>query len=106
MGVIFVIHMTRTGEVQVALKIIYTPTWILNRLLTFFKNWKPNSSGKGGEGTVAKDAIGNDIIASEWLKTHGPGDRTLTQGLKVNLIKHFLYKVDSSYTCTIVELLL
>lgn len=23
------------------------------------------------------------MIASEWLKTHGPGDRTLTQGLKV-----------------------
>jgi cytochrome b6-f complex iron-sulfur subunit len=39
--------------------------------------------GKGGSGgTVAKDAIGNDIVASEWLKIHGPGDRTLTQGLK------------------------
>uniref|UniRef100_A0A7N0V3D4 plastoquinol--plastocyanin reductase n=1 Tax=Kalanchoe fedtschenkoi TaxID=63787 RepID=A0A7N0V3D4_KALFE len=41
----------------------------------------PGSGGSGG-GTVAKDALGNDVIASEWLKTHGPGDRTLTQGLK------------------------
>lgn len=37
----------------------------------------------GSGGTVAKDAIGNDIVAAEWLKNHGPGDRTLTQGLKV-----------------------
>ncbi|KAI9080865.1 hypothetical protein K1719_037174 [Acacia pycnantha] len=39
-------------------------------------------TGGGSGGTVAKDAIGNDVIAAEWLKTHGPGDRTLTQGLK------------------------
>ncbi|XWS39523.1 hypothetical protein CRYUN_Cryun18bG0062800 [Craigia yunnanensis] len=38
--------------------------------------------GTGG-GTIAKDATGNNVIAAEWLKTHGPGDRTLTQGLKV-----------------------
>ncbi|CAM8952936.1 unnamed protein product [Rhodiola kirilowii] len=42
----------------------------------------PPGSGGGGGGTVAKDALGNDVIAAEWLKTHGPGDRTLTQGLK------------------------
>jgi hypothetical protein len=41
------------------------------------------SSGAGSSGQVAKDALGNDVIAAEWLKTHGPGDRTLTQGLKV-----------------------
>ncbi|KAJ7981377.1 Cytochrome b6-f complex iron-sulfur subunit [Quillaja saponaria] len=46
---------------------------------TFFA---PPGSGGASGGTVAKDAIGNDIVASEWLKTHGPGDRTLTQGLK------------------------
>lgn len=43
-----------------------------------------NSSGGVGGGTFAKDALGNDVIAAQWLKTHGPGDRTLTQGLKVN----------------------
>ncbi|KAL0444188.1 UNVERIFIED_CONTAM: cytochrome-f complex iron-sulfur subunit, chloroplastic [Sesamum latifolium] len=41
----------------------------------------PGGRGTGG-GTVAKDALGNDVIAAEWLKNHGPGDRTLTQGLK------------------------
>jgi hypothetical protein len=45
--------------------------------------WQLNRSGAGSGGTVAKDALGNDVIASEWLNTHGPGDRTLTQGLKV-----------------------
>ncbi|KDO55804.1 hypothetical protein CISIN_1g0270052mg, partial [Citrus sinensis] len=38
--------------------------------------------GSAGGGTTAKDAIGNDIIAADWLNTHGPGDRTLTEGLK------------------------
>ncbi|XP_015880991.3 cytochrome b6-f complex iron-sulfur subunit, chloroplastic [Ziziphus jujuba] len=42
----------------------------------------PPGSGGAGGGTIAKDAFGNDVIADEWLKTHGPGDRTLTQGLK------------------------
>merc|ERR1712093_309837 len=42
----------------------------------------PNSAGGGSGGTVAKDALGNDIKASEWLKIHRAGDRTLSQGLK------------------------
>ncbi|KAG7557762.1 Cytochrome b6-f complex Fe-S subunit [Arabidopsis suecica] len=46
---------------------------------TFFV---PPGTGGGGGGTPAKDALGNDVVAEEWLKTHGPGDRTLTQGLK------------------------
>ncbi|KAE8730356.1 Cytochrome b6-f complex iron-sulfur subunit [Hibiscus syriacus] len=41
----------------------------------------PGGRGSGG-GTIAKDAIGNDIIAAEWLETRGSGDRTLAQGLK------------------------
>lgn len=49
------------------------------------KKKKKNRSGSGSGGTVAKDALGNDVIASEWIKIHGPGDRTLTQGLKVGL---------------------
>ncbi|KAF7836783.1 Cytochrome b6-f complex iron-sulfur subunit, chloroplastic [Senna tora] len=48
-------------------------------------------SGGGSGGTIAKDAIGNDVVATEWLKSHGPGDRTLTQGLKANcLLANFL----------------
>merc|ERR1712224_639453 len=42
----------------------------------------PKSSGGSTGGIAAKDALGNDIKASDWLKTHRPGDRTLSQGLK------------------------
>merc|ERR1712087_680112 len=42
----------------------------------------PRSAGGGSAGTVAKDALGSDIKATEWLKTHRSGDRTLSQGLK------------------------
>ena len=35
-----------------------------------------------GSGLAAKDALGNDIKASTWLKTHPVGDRSLSQGLK------------------------
>lgn len=42
----------------------------------------PPGSGGGGLGVNAKDALGNDITMSKWLKTHQPGDRTLAQGLK------------------------
>jgi hypothetical protein len=42
------------------------------------------SPGAGTGGTVAKDALGNDVKASEWLSTHKKGDRSLTQGLKVS----------------------
>lgn len=46
---------------------------------------KSRTGGSGG-GIVAKDALGNDVLADVWIKNHGPGDRTLTQGLKVIFI--------------------
>nr|QFB70700.1 chloroplast cytochrome b6-f complex iron-sulfur subunit [Chlorella ohadii] len=42
----------------------------------------PPSAGGGAGGTVAKDALGNDVKATTWLATHAVGDRSLTQGLK------------------------
>ncbi|KAJ8422408.1 hypothetical protein Cgig2_013228 [Carnegiea gigantea] len=51
-------------------------------LVPYLAFFVPPGGGNASGGTVAKDALGNDIIASEWLKKHGPGDRTLTQGLK------------------------
>jgi cytochrome b6-f complex iron-sulfur subunit len=42
----------------------------------------PASSGNAGGGLVAKDALGNDIVVSEYLKTHAAGDRSLAQGFK------------------------
>ena len=41
-----------------------------------------HSAGGGGAGQPAKDANGNDIKRAAWLKTHLPGDYSLTQGLK------------------------
>jgi cytochrome b6-f complex iron-sulfur subunit len=38
-------------------------------------------AGSAG-GQAAKDAAGADVKESAWLKTHQPGDRSLTQGLK------------------------
>jgi cytochrome b6-f complex iron-sulfur subunit len=42
----------------------------------------PPSSGGSGGGIAAKDALGNDIVASQYLASHQAGDRTLAQGLK------------------------
>ena len=41
-----------------------------------------HSAGGGGAGQAAKDANGNDVKKAAWLKTHLPGDYSLTQGLK------------------------
>merc|ERR1712118_8174 len=38
--------------------------------------------GGGGAGISAKDALGNDVKASAWIKLQGKGGRALTQGLK------------------------
>lgn len=40
-------------------------------------------AGGGSAGITAKDALGNDVKASEWLKSHPAGDHNLVQGLKV-----------------------
>uniref|UniRef100_A0A453BBC1 Cytochrome b6-f complex iron-sulfur subunit, chloroplastic n=2 Tax=Aegilops tauschii subsp. strangulata TaxID=200361 RepID=A0A453BBC1_AEGTS len=42
----------------------------------------PAGSGSNAGGVAAKDKLGNDILVEDWLKTHGPNDRTLAQGLK------------------------
>lgn len=47
--------------------------------LAFFA---PKGSGGGADVQPAKDALGNDIRFAEWVKTHNPGDRSLTEGLK------------------------
>jgi cytochrome b6-f complex iron-sulfur subunit len=42
----------------------------------------PKSAGGAGGGLTAKDKLGNDIVASDFVAAHQPGDRTLAQGLK------------------------
>lgn len=56
-------------------------------LLTHSSGWCHRcSSGGGSGGQVAKDALGNDVMESSWLKTHQAGDRSLVQGLKVGAL--------------------
>merc|ERR1712157_415137 len=47
--------------------------------IAFF--FPPGSGGAGG-GIPAKDALGNDIVAAEYLAAKPAGDRNLAQGLK------------------------
>jgi len=54
----------------------------LGGLYPFIKYFIPPSSGGIGGGVTAKDALGNDLIVSEFLASHNAGDRTLAQGLK------------------------
>ncbi|WRH66754.1 MAG: cytochrome b6-f complex iron-sulfur subunit [Planktothrix sp. GU0601_MAG3] len=51
-------------------------------LYPVIKFFLPPSSGAAGGGVTAKDALGNDVIVSEFLSSHKPGDRVLAQGLK------------------------
>jgi cytochrome b6-f complex iron-sulfur subunit len=54
----------------------------LGALYPVVKYFIPPSSGGTGSGVTAKDALGNDVKATQFLATHKEGDRTLVQGLK------------------------
>lgn len=54
----------------------------LGALYPVVKYFIPPSSGGSGGGTIAKDALGNDILAANFLAEHKPGERALAQGLK------------------------
>lgn len=54
----------------------------LGALYPIVKYFIPPSSGGTGGGVTAKDALGNDIVLSELLAAHKPGERVLAQGLK------------------------
>jgi cytochrome b6-f complex iron-sulfur subunit len=54
----------------------------LGALYPIVKYFIPPASGAAGSGIVAKDELGNDIVANEYLASHSPGDRALAQGLK------------------------
>ena len=54
----------------------------LGALYPVVKYFIPPSSGGAGGGVTAKDALGNDVIVSEFLSSHNAGDRVLAQGLK------------------------
>jgi cytochrome b6-f complex iron-sulfur subunit len=54
----------------------------LGGLYPVVKYFIPPSSGGSGGGVTAQDALGNDIVVSQYLTTHQAGDRSLAQGLK------------------------
>lgn len=54
----------------------------LGALYPVVKYFIPPSLGGAGGGVTAKDALGNDIVVSQFLGSHKTGDRTLAQGLK------------------------
>ena len=54
----------------------------LGALYPVVKYFIPPSSGGVGGGVTAKDALGNDIVVSQFLGSHKAGERTLAQGLK------------------------
>lgn len=55
---------------------------VLGGMYPYIKYFIPVSKGKVGGGVTAKDALGKDVIADEFLAGRNPGDRTLAQGLK------------------------
>ncbi|MEP0914687.1 cytochrome b6-f complex iron-sulfur subunit [Leptolyngbya sp. GB1-A1] len=54
----------------------------LGALYPVVKYFIPVSSGGAGGGVTAKDALGNDVTAKNFLATHKPRERALAQGLK------------------------
>lgn len=54
----------------------------------------PRPAGTGG-GLTAKDALGNDVTQSAWVKSHQPGDHSLVQGLKSDAT-YLIVKADST----------
>jgi cytochrome b6-f complex iron-sulfur subunit len=54
----------------------------LGALYPVVRYFIPPSTGGGSGGVTAKDAVGNDIVASDFLAKHSVGERVLAQGLK------------------------
>ncbi len=54
----------------------------LGALYPVVRYFIPPSAGGAGGGLIAKDALGNDVVASAFLAEHNVGDRTLVQGFK------------------------
>lgn len=54
----------------------------LGALYPVVKYFIPPSSGAAGGGVIAKDAAGNAVVVSDFLASHSPGERVLTEGLK------------------------
>ncbi|WP_071518030.1 cytochrome b6-f complex iron-sulfur subunit [Geitlerinema sp. PCC 9228] len=54
----------------------------LGALYPVVRYFVPPQAGGPGAGTTAKDELGNDVVASDFLANHQPDERILVQGLK------------------------
>ena len=64
--------------------------WMAGGFIYFFV---PAGGNTGGAGIAAKDALGDDVKASEWTKKYGPKAYNLVQGLKGDA--HYLVTDDN-----------
>lgn len=55
---------------------------VLGAAYPIIKYFIPPSSGGGGGGVTAKNALGNNVVASTFLEENAPGAKVLVQGLK------------------------
>jgi cytochrome b6-f complex iron-sulfur subunit len=55
---------------------------VLGLAVPYLSFFVPVGSGGGAGGTVAKDALGNDVTVKGWIESHQSGARELVQGLK------------------------
>jgi cytochrome b6-f complex iron-sulfur subunit len=55
---------------------------VVGAAVPFISFFVPTKSGGGSGGVSAKDALGNDILKEQYLKSHQAGSRELVQGLK------------------------
>ena len=55
---------------------------VLGLAVPYLAFFVPPSSGGGGLGQVAKDALGDDVTVEGWKASHSASARELVQGLK------------------------
>jgi cytochrome b6-f complex iron-sulfur subunit len=55
---------------------------VANLGIPFIAFFVPNIGGGGGGGTIAKDALGNDVQVQKWIEDYPFPKRSLVQGLK------------------------
>lgn len=55
---------------------------VLGLAVPYLAFFVPQSAKGGGDGQIAKDALGNDVTLKGWQASHTQGARELVQGLK------------------------
>lgn len=80
-GEVFVPDMSRRQTMN-AILLSSVGISTLGLAIPYLAFFVPKGSGGDGAGTVAKDALGNDVTVAGWKETHVAGARELVQGLK------------------------